>query len=311
MAQIEQLEQMAAVLNEHPDYKVLRRMHGDRIDIVAARGGDNLRVAILDVETTGLQFGRDKIIELGVIVVEVDPLTMDCIGIIDAFQGFEDPGFPIPPETTAINGITGDQVAGQRLDDDRLATMFAGVDLVVAHNAGFDRKFVEQRLPFFEPINWACSQTQIDWKAAGITSAKLDYLANQYGFFYHAHRAQTDCLALLKVLTAPMPSGDATALAQLIAQAREPVLRIWAIGSHFDFKDALKAHGYAWDPQRRCWNIMVKKPDLREEVYWLRDNVYGGREVTLEFEALDAKVLFSDRRGEVARKRVPPTKLAA
>jgi DNA polymerase-3 subunit epsilon len=311
MAQIEQLEQMVAVLNKHPDYKVLRRMHSDRTDIVAARGGDNLRVAILDVETTGLQLGRDKIIELGVVVIEVDPQTCDCLGVIDAFQGFEDPGFPIPPDTTAVNGITDDQVAGQRLDEERLAAMLDGVDLVVAHNAGFDRKFVEQRLAFFEAMNWACSQTQIDWKAAGIASAKLDYLANQYGFFYDAHRAQTDCLALLKVLTAPMPTGDATALAQLIAQAREPVMRIWAIGSHFDFKDVLKANGYAWEPQRRCWHLMVKKPDLREAVYWLRDNVYGGREVTLEFEALDAKVLFSDRRGKVAQRSVPAMKKAA
>jgi len=37
----------------------------------------------------------------------------------------------------------------------------------------------------------------------------------------------------------------------------------------------------------------------------------GGREVTLEFEAMDAKVPFSNRRGEVARKRVPPMKLTA
>ena len=189
--------------------------------------------------------------------------------------------------------------------------MFANVDLVVAHNAGVDRKFVEQRLPFFQALNWACSQTQINWKAAGVASAKLEYLASQFGFFYDAHRAQTDCLALMRVLTAPMPTGESTALAQLVAHAREPVMRIWATNSHFDSKDALKSRGYAWDPQRRCWNIRVKKADIRDEAYWLRDHVYGGREVTLEFEALDAKVLFSDRRGEVAHKRVPAMKKAA
>lgn len=309
MAHVEQLEQMAEVLDSHPDYKILRRMPSDRVEIVAARGGNNLRVAILDVETTGLQFGQDKIIELGVILVEVDPETYNSLGVIDAFQGFEDPGFPIPAETTAINGITDTQVAGQRLDEKRLAAMFSGVDLVVAHNAGFDRKFVEQRLPFFETMNWACSQTQINWKSEGIASAKLEYLANQFGFFYDAHRAQTDCLALMKVLTAP--TGDGTGLAQLITQAREPMMRIWATNSHFDSKDALKARGYAWDPQRRCWSIMAKKPDIRDEAAWLRDHVFGGRDVVLEFEALDAKVRFSTRRGEVAFKRVPAMKKAA
>lgn len=136
MAQTENFEELAAVLDAHPDYKVLRRMPSNVVDIVAARGGEHLRIAIVDVETTGLQFGRDKIIELGAIVVEVDPETFRCTGVVDAYQGFEDLGCPIPAETTAINGITDDMVAGQRLDDQRLAAMFAGVDLVIAHNAG-------------------------------------------------------------------------------------------------------------------------------------------------------------------------------
>lgn len=311
MAQIEQFEQMAAVLDTHPDYKVLRRMPSNVVDIVAARGGENLRIAIIDVETTGLQFGRDKIIELGVVVVEVDPATLRCTGVVDTYEGFEDPGCPIPAETTAINGITDDMVAGQRLDDQRLTAMFTGVDLVIAHNAGFDRKFVEQRLPLFQGLNWACSQTQIDWKASGIASAKLDYLAGQFSFFYDAHRAQTDSLALLKVLAAPLPARQGTGLAHLIARSGERAMRIWASNSPFDSKDALKARGYAWDAERRCWSIKVTKTDLSEEAYWLRDHIYRGREVTLEFEALDAMVQFSNRRGEVARKRVPPMKLAA
>jgi DNA polymerase III subunit epsilon len=311
MAQIEQFEQMAAVLETHPDYKVLRCMPSNVFDIVAASGGEHLRIAIVDVETTGLQFGRDKIIELGVVVVDVNPETLQCMGVVDAFQGFEDPGFPIPAETTAINGITDNMVAGQHLDEQRLMAMFAGIDLVIAHNAGFDRRFIEQRLPHFEGLNWACSQTQIDWKASGIASAKLDYLAGQLVFFYDAHRAQTDCLALLNVLAAALPGGSSTGMAHLITQSREPVMRIWAINSPFESKDALKDRGHAWDPERRCWSIKVKKADVREEAYWLRDHIYGGREVTLEFEALDAKVLFSNRRGQVARKRVPPMKLAA
>jgi DNA polymerase-3 subunit epsilon len=310
MAQSEQFELMAMALEAHADYKVLRRMPSDRVDIVGVRGSDNLRIAILDVETTGLRFGHDKVIELGALVIEVDRTTGECLGVIDAYQGFEDPGFPIPAETTAINGITDDLVAGQRLDEYRLAAMFAGVSLVVAHNAGFDRRFVEARLALFETLNWACSQTQIDWKAAGITSAKLDYLATKNGFFYDAHRAQSDCLALLKVLNAPMPDGTA-ALAKLIAQAQQPVMRIWATNSPFDSKDALKARRYVWDPQRRCWHITVKKPDIREEAYWLRDHIFGGREVMLEFEVLSANVLFSDRRGKVAHKLVPALRQAA
>jgi DNA polymerase III subunit epsilon len=311
MAHVNEIERMAGLLASNPDYKVLRRMPANDIYIVPAKGGANLRIAIVDTETTGLMHETDKIIELGVVVLEVDPANGDSIDVIDAYQGFEDPGCPIPPEATAINGITDADVAGKSLDDERLRSMFTGVDLVIAHNAGFDRRFVEKRLPLFESMRWACSQTQIDWGAEGIGSAKLNYIAFQYGFFYEAHRAQTDCLALAKVLAGQLPMSGGTALAQLIATANVPVYRLWATNSPFDSKDAMKSRGYSWDASRRCWHRTVPKTTVKSEACWLRDNVYGGREVTIEFEALDATLLFSARGGAIARRQLPAALKAA
>jgi len=311
MAHADEIERMVGLLASNPDYKVLRRMPADEIQIVPPKGGSHLRVAIVDTETTGLIHEHDKIIELGVVVLEVDPANGCSTGVIDAYQSFEDPGCPIPPEATVINGITDADVAGQCLDDERLGYIFADVDLVIAHNAGFDRRFLERRLPLFESIRWACSQTQIDWNAEGIGSAKLNYIAFQYGFFYEAHRAQTDCLALAKVLTGELPKSGGTALAKLIATANVPAYRLWATNSPFDSKDAMKARGYSWDAGRRCWHRTVEKTTVKAEACWLRDNVYGGREVAIEFEALDATLLFSARSGAIARRQLPAALKAA
>jgi DNA polymerase-3 subunit epsilon len=77
----------------------------------------------------------------------------------------------------------------------RVDSLLAGADLVIAHNAGFDRPFVEGLLPQAQGLNWACSFADIDWTAAGHSSAKLSYLASALGWFYDAHRAEMDCHA--------------------------------------------------------------------------------------------------------------------
>lgn len=298
-------ERMASALASHPDFKILRRMPIGRFDVMAPSGGDTRKVAVLDVETTGLSPERDKIIELAAMVFEVDPATSAVVRTVDAYEEFEDPGFPIPPEVTAINGITDKDVAGRKLDDARLASMFSGVHLVVAHNAGFDRQFAEQRFSFFQAMKWGCSLTQVDWKAEGIGSAKLDYLAYQLGFFYDAHRAKSDCMALATVLALPLPSSGTTGFAQLLSAAESKAIRIWATRAPFESKDILKGHGYSWDATRKCWHLTVLRENVKDEVLWLRDNVYAGRSITLDLEVLDPTVLFSRRPGRVVQKSVP------
>jgi len=117
-------DRMASALGSHPDFRILRRMPTGRFDVVAPTGGDTRKVAVVDVETTGLNPERDKIIEFAAIVFEVDPATSAIVSTVDAYEEFEDPGFPIPAEVTAINGITDSDVAGRRLGDARLASMF-------------------------------------------------------------------------------------------------------------------------------------------------------------------------------------------
>ena len=304
-------DRMASVLSSHPDFKILRRMPVGRFDVDAPSGGDTQRVAVLDVETTGLDPGRDKIIEFAALVLEVDAETSDIVCTVDSYEEFEDPGFSIPAEVTAINGITDTDVSGRKLDDARLANMFSGVHLVIAHNAGFDRQFVEQRLPIFQEMKWACSLTQVDWKAEGIGSAKLDYLAYQLGFFYEAHRAKADCMALATVLSSPLPRTGTTGLSQLLSAAESEAIRIWATRAPFESKDILKGHGFNWDPIRRCWHLTVTRPTLKEEVKWMQDNAYGGRAINIELEVLDPTVRFSRRPGRVVTKSIPGAKQTA
>ncbi len=296
------LEAMAQRLEQHPDFRVLRRLvpildFGPAASPTTARQ----RVLVLDTETTGLSHPTDRIIELAMLLVEVDTASSLPVGPVACFEGFEDPGMPIPPVAREVTGITDEMVKGHRLDDPQVEAMVAQADLIVAHNAGFDRPFVEARFPCFAGKPWACSFMDIDWKAAGAGSSKLSALANDQGWFYDAHRALVDCHALLHVLARPVGQSATTGLSQLIAAASKPSFKLRATGSPFESKDKLKGRGYRWDADAKVWACtLASQEQLDAELAWLKTEVYGRRAARLEIEVLDSLVRYSARRGEAA-----------
>jgi len=295
---------MAALLQGHPDYRVLRRLPSIHyFDRVAQ--GPIKRVLVLDTETTGLDQSRDKIIELAMLRVDVDTATGLPVGIVKVYDGLEDPGVPVSREIEAITGISSAMVQGQRLDESQIATMLADVDLVVAHNAGFDRPFCEARLPAFAALPWGCSFAEIDWKKEGHGSAKLEYLAMEKGWFYEAHRAEVDCHALLAVLGATLPTSGGTGLGKILATCVSSVYRLQATQAPFEAKDLLKARAYRWNAELKVWHTRLSdESQLEAELVWLKSEVYGGRPAWVQVEKMDALVKYSTRQGELMNRQI-------
>jgi DNA polymerase-3 subunit epsilon len=289
-------EAMAQALAQHPDFRVLRRLV-PRSDYGAVNGQTTRRVIVLDTETTGLDSKSESIIELAMLSVLVDAATGAPVGPVSIYESFEDPGKPIPAQITEITGIDDAMVRGLRIDDAAVTALVAQADLIVAHNAGFDRPFVEARLPVFAGKAWGCSFQGIDWKKEGSGSAKLEFLASERGWFYDAHRAQVDCHALLQVLAAPLADGQ-TGLSRLLAGAGQTRYKLRATGAPFEAKDKLKSRGYRWDGEGRVWWCSLGSDALLDaECAWLRDEVYGRRSARVMLEALDSLVQFSSRSG--------------
>jgi len=215
------LEKMARSLVESGDYRLTRRLE-PQTEYHPPDNSPKLVAALVDVETTGTNADRDKIIELGICLFEYDRLDGRIYKVLGSWEGFEDPGFSIPPEITKITGITDAMVAGHSIDDRAVSDLLSRVVLVVAHNADFDRRFLEKRLPLFAAKHWACSRFDIDWKAEGIRSSALEFVAYSLGFFHDGHRAASDCRATLHALAQPLPGTGRLALQALLAQARLP-----------------------------------------------------------------------------------------
>lgn len=170
---------------------------------------------------------------------------------------------------------------------------------MIAHNASFDRVFVENRFPIFATKAWACSFKQIPWSEEGIGSAKLEFLAYSGGFHFTGHRASTDCHALLEVLQQPLPTSGAKAMQVLLQTARVADSKVSALGSPFESKDVLKERDYRWNAEKKVWAKNIQTQDIDAEVIWLKEAVYCGKGFRLELEKMTFMNRFSNRPGTV------------
>jgi len=135
------LEKMAATLEASDDYRVLRRLND--ADIVAQEAdGPTYRGIYLDVEAEGLDTERDNITELAMLEFEFAK-DGTFMGLLNGLHFYNDPGRPLKPEITKITGITDDMVAGQSIDRMAVVGMVQRCQLVIAHNASYDRQLLE------------------------------------------------------------------------------------------------------------------------------------------------------------------------
>lgn len=269
-------QDMVDSLLETGRYRILKKLE-PRPVATTVRPGFPLRGVVLDTETTGLSHRKDEIIEVGAIAFTFD--VDGCIGDVTAvYGGLQQPTVLIPSDVTRLTGITDAMVAGQSIDRSALAALIEPADLIIAHNAGFDRPFCEAFSPIFAGKAWACSNAEVDWSARGFEGTKLGYLVGQAGYFHDGHRAVDDCFALLEVLERRPAAGSTTAFAELYARSQLARVRVYAENSPFDMKDHLKSRGYRWsdgsDGRPKSWWVEVPEEALDDELGYLRAEIY-------------------------------------
>lgn len=284
------------------DYTVLRKLNLERDPRFTKKPVKGSKIGLcIDTETTGLNHTEDKIIELGIVAFEYNPLTAEIIRITDRYNGFEDPGKPLAKEITEITGITDEMVAGQIFDNEHVRMLADKASLVIAHNAAFDRKFVEDRYPIFAKLPWACSVSQIDWSKERISSRTLEYLLFKCGgYTINAHRALDDAEGVLGLLLGHFPVTETPIFKVLLEKSDEMTSRICAVSAPFDKKDILKQRGYRWNDgsSNSCkgWWTNVPQYLEQEELHYLGTEIYpNGNTGSVDINRVDAFARFSIR----------------
>jgi hypothetical protein len=102
---------------------------------------DEAAFVVFDLETTGLSATRDRICELGAVRVR-------GLELVDSFQSLANPGVALPEPIARLTGLRERELRQAPAVSAvvRRFLAFAGDDLLVAHNARFDQRFLEQQL---------------------------------------------------------------------------------------------------------------------------------------------------------------------
>ena len=175
-------------------------------------------VIVLDTETTGLDFKNSE-------VIEIAAARLRGREIVDTFQTFCKPKCGIIPENiTQLTSITsGDVVdAPSAVEAVRELRDFVDGSPIIAHNATFDRHFIEKvRGGVFVSPTWIDSLALSRIALPRLKSHKLEDMANLFGCPSVSHRAMADVEALcgvwriLLVGLSDLPSPLISLLAQM------------------------------------------------------------------------------------------------
>lgn len=211
----EQLEQL--LLPDTPEK--IRDLYLSFEDQARSHGFDLLEddIVVLDTETTGLSFKTSELIE-------VAAARISGREIVDRFQTFVRPHHPIPAEITQLTGISDEDVAGAPRAKQVIAELseFVGGMPVLAHNASFDRHFIEDEAGAPEVSeNWIDTLALSRIALPRLSTHSLAQMAAAFGCSGVSHRAMADVEALagmwriILLGLSNLPEGVLAALAEM------------------------------------------------------------------------------------------------
>ena len=222
----------------------------------------------IDVETTGLDASKDKICEIAWAVFDSENMQKP-LRLRHFYMKAE-----VPEESTKIHKMTTEFLENVSTDDKFVFQTLCndltdmGVSYFVAHNAPFDRLFIETAL-FKNELSvpaglegWIDPQRDIEFPKA-IRHRELTYLCAHHGFLNpFPHSALFDVMSMMKVLSNYN-------LPDVIAYKNEPNIYLAALVD-FHSRDLAKARGFRWQEWEgrqfeKTWVKMVKLRNVEEE----------------------------------------------
>jgi DNA polymerase-3 subunit epsilon len=226
--------------------------------------------AALDTETTGLSSVQDEIIEVGLQLFRFDPASGEVLELLESYTALQDPGFRISSEIQGVTGISPEMLIGQKIDWSRVDELLARAEWIVAHNAGFDRGFVDRKSQVSPKKLWVCSSWQVDWRGKGFKNAKLQDLCVALNIAHDAHRAMGDVSAMLRLIGSEDALTGKRYLAEILQAAHQELAWLWVEGNTFDKKDLLKANGFRWNGERKIWAKQVPVDQSQQQVEFVK-----------------------------------------
>ena len=260
--------------------------------------GEVKRGVVIDVEATGLSIGYDDVIQLALLPFEYELPSGKIIKVLkeEIYEGLREPNVPITEEASLITGITNEMVKNKDIDTQAVEEIIGKANIIIAHNAFFDRPMVEQHWDCFKSLPWSCTFSSINWLKEGFSSAKLELLGINFGWYYDGHTALNDCEACLALLSETLPITNQTVFNTCRQYAINKSYLIRAIDAPYDKRQLLRRRRYKWrpadKPNGKVW--WTELSSFKEETMWLNSKIYDTR-INIPIKEITALERYSDR----------------
>ena len=215
------------------------------------------KALILDTETTGFSHSNDQIVEVAFILYD-----LKYAAPISAFSSLL---YGKANEAEHVNGIQPDllkEAMSFKFIGHVVTELLDMCDVLVAHNAQFDRGFLEaDKLIGIGNVDkpWICTQRQIAWPKKS-DKKTLYSIALAHGVpLISAHRAMTDCDILARLFTRVHELG--VNLQQLFENAVKPRQLVQALVS-YDDRDLADKAGFNWEGKANGWRKEMDAEEL-------------------------------------------------
>lgn len=199
-----------------------------------------MNVLIVDTETTGLNPADAQVIEIGAILFSVAERSV-----------LASVSFLIPCEANPAEGINGITATLTNIPQPwqtgmtLFAELVSAAEVMVAHNAEFDRKWFDGvRLPRIE-LPWVCTMNDVRW-GRGVCHSLRELALLHRVPVWDVHRALSDCQLIASIFET---RDD---LLDLIQHAMRPRTTYRAVVS-YDNRHLAKDAGFRWDSTRKIW----------------------------------------------------------
>jgi DNA polymerase III subunit epsilon len=265
---------------------------------------------VLDLETTGGSPSADRITEVGAVKVRGGQ-------VLGTFHALVDPGVPIPPLISALTGITDPMVAGAEPIEVVLPCLleFLGGAVLVAHNAAFDRRFVQANLErhgYRRAANRVVCTARLARKLLPrdeVPNVRLATLAAVLGSSVTpCHRALTDARATVDVLHALLERAGSYGVLALEDLLQFPTARADASFRKVHLADRLPRRPGVYLFRDAAGRILYigKAKDLRARVrsYFSGDQRAKVADLLRELAAIDHQVCASELEASVREVRL-------
>lgn len=238
-----------------------------------------VRVCGIDLETSGLDFEKDRIVELAYVIKDVGnprPISMRSYYIYEPCYGEE----PSPPEVVDIHGIPNEWLRKWGRPLDSVVSVLGSalrdfdVDFIVAHNGeNFDRPFLLRQMELLcgpytastervESTPWLDTKADIEYPPR-FKSTALTSVAAELGFLNpFPHAALMDVCTMLKVL-------DQFNFDAVVTRSKTPWVTVRAVVT-YDNREEAKKRRYSWEKlgeetYPKSWVKRIKENEVERE----------------------------------------------